>query len=746
MTTTTTTPLGLSLKLSPDAVASLRQSRYIVVEASASQHDDDENSSRVADDESFDGADHNNYSSLHHPYYDNDDDDDVASERDDDEYDDEWDQIIMPVSSDLFLSAMNDEDDDDEDDDDDEQVTTTPSQTLDEDSCVQSCYEARISDDDEEKIMSQSPPPSLPLVVVDLERLCGFRPSTSEEAHELKQQVMEALSSCEDGTRTTTPHKHDCPSRHGHFFEGRVQELFESHMARHGDSASLLFSLSSTTMDANDFSKAIIPYPELTCRSSKSDTHPSAPPTTTTTARLWKRLLQPHRIAVVDRLRRHLRNCNRPLSWKVDMSHELHKLLRQEEQPYRASLQLEHWNTKGRKARLDQLYRVREVFALRLEAAEDKLRVLKKHKWDDATAKELERLRWTTESTAGDGSSSSLAAAAAALDDFDKDWNGFGRTTTSRSCHDSGYDSTSPSDDDDDDDDKHFLESTTGGDAAALLPPAVDVNQRSKKARQRTSAITKTRKCRLQSQQEAARIEQAAAYAEEEEEEEERVRELCMTPELKMALAVVKSLEERMQQVDDLLESLQEEEWADEENGIFLQTRAESTASENRVSSSSSAPDAPPTTAKMATELSLLDGVLAMILGSLPQSTEISTAEHYKFIHKEHQEIVSEWKEYFGRLPSPSPHRVGRVDTVDTATRPVQVSEMTRKPSVPSTDSDVLARRPPTVEELKKSLGITDNSELDWDDLDDEEAKTSADPPRPKKSAVGLRPGGKAIR
>jgi hypothetical protein len=419
------------------------------------------------------------------------------------------------------------------------------------------------------------------------------------------------------------------------------------------------------------------------------------------------------------------------------MSHELHKLLRQEEQQHRASLQLEHWKTQGRKVRLDQLYRVREVFALRLEAAKDQLRVLKKHKWNhDVATKELERLRWTTESTAGDGSSSSLAAtAAAALDDFDKDWNGFGRTTTSHSCHDRGYDSTSPNDDDDDD--KHFLESTTGGDAAALQPPAVDVKERSKKARQRTSAITKTRKCRLQSQQEAAQIEQAAAYAEE---EEERVRELCMTPELKMALAVVKSLEERMQQVDDLLESLQEEEWTDEENGIFWQTRAESTASENRVSSSSSSmPDAPPTTAKMATELSLLDGVLAMILGSLPRSTEISTAEHYKFIHKEHQEIVSEWKKYFGRLPSPSPRRVGRVDTVDTATRPVP------RKLVPSNDSDCLAR-PPTVEELKKSLGITDNSELDWDDLDDDEAKELAHPPRPKKSAVGLRPGGKAIR
>jgi hypothetical protein len=236
-------------------------------------------------------------------------------------------------------------------------------------------------------------------------------------------------------------------------------------------------------------------------------------------------------------------------------------------------------------------------------------------------------------------------------------------------------------------------------------------------------------------QEEAARIEQAYA------EEEERVRELCMTPELKMALATVQSLEERMQQVDDLLESLQEEEWADEENGILLQTRAESTtASEHHVSSST--PDAPPTTAK-ATELSLLDGVLAMILGSLPQSTKISTAEHYKFLHKEHQDIVSEWKEYFGRLP-PSPHRVGRVDTVDTATMPVPITEMTRKP-VPSNDSDSLSR-PPTVEELKKSLGITDNSELDWDDLDDDEAKTSAHPPRPKKPAVGLRPGGKAIR
>jgi hypothetical protein len=664
----------------------------------------------------------------------------VASERDDDddEYD-EWDQIIMPVSSDLFLSAMNDDDDDD----DNEQVTTTPSRALDEDSSVQSCHEALTSDDDEEEEkMSQSPPPSLPLVVVDLERLCGFLPSTCEEAHELQQQIMEALYRDDDNDNTTTPNKH---------FEVRVQELFESQMAHHGDSASLKLNMESTI---NDFSKAILSYPEFTsCRKNHDPSLSSSPTTTTTTARLWKRLLQPHPIAVMNKLLRHLRNCNRPLSWKVDMLHELKLLVKQEEKYHRVASQrqqqeveLEYWKMQGRKQRLDQLYHVRESFALRLEAATDKLKVLKQ-KWDAATAKELlERLRWTTESATGGLATLDFDTSIFSFGMMKQKRGGEPSLTTSHmddkdlscSCHDCGYDSTSPSDDHDDHDDKHLesnimIGDTTGDDAALLLlPDEVDQKERRSKARQ-TSAI-KTRKCRLQShqQEEAARIEQAYA------EEEERVRELCMTPELKMALATVQSLEERMQQVDDLLESLQEEEWADEENGI-LQTRAESTASEHHVSSST--PDAP--NAK-ATELSLLDGVLAMILGSLPQSTEISTAEHYKFLHNEHQDIVSEWKEYFGRLP-PSPHRVGRVDTVDTATRPVPITEMTRKP-VPSNDSDVLARRPPTVEELKKSLGITDNSELDWDDLDDDEAKTSARPPRHKKSAVGLRPGGKAIR
>jgi hypothetical protein len=57
--------------------------------------------------------------------------------------------------------------------------------------------------------------------------------------------------------------------------------------------------------------------------------------------------------------------------------------------------------------------------------------------------------------------------------------------------------------------------------------------------------------------------------------QEERVRDLCTTPELRMAQATVKSLERHMKQVDDLLESLQEEEWADEEDGI-TQTAAKS--------------------------------------------------------------------------------------------------------------------------------------------------------------------------
>ena len=663
--------LGLSLKLSPDAVASLQQSRY------------NDNAEKVNEGHSC---------GEHSSDFSQDDDDRARITSLQQQDGEDWDNT-MAVSSD-FLQDIDNSD----------------------------CIDGRVQDDDSiasenSDEISLSPPPSLPLVVVDLERLCGFVPSTTEEAQELKQQVIEALSRDDDdgGSNTNETEQHESLSQH---FETHVTQLFETQMAHHGDTTRTAMN------DANDLSKTIIEYPEFLCR---SDTDP---PSVMVTARQWKRLLKPHKISVVHKLLQHLKDCNRPLSWKIDMYEELSLLVKREEEYRQSQLeesQLVFWKTQRRKQQLDQLYQVRESFDHQLDAATEKLEVLEQE-CDVATAKELQRLRLSgkVESSAGAGGLAAL--------DFDTSIFSFGTERGEQSltsqirddmedesgnenseCNDSDYDSTSQSDNN---------EAT--GDASL---PAVDAKERSK-ARQK--AALKTRRRRLESQQEAAkelaRIEQAY-------EEEERVRESCTTPELRMAQGTVKSLEERMQQVDDLLESLQEEEWADEEEGI-LQTRAESTASGSHVSSSN------PATAR-STELSLLDSILAMILGSLPQSVDTSTADHYKFIRKEHQDVVSEWKEYFGRLP-PSPPVEG-VNTADTTTTAVTVTDERMKP--PRLSESDNPERPPTVDELKTSFGIADNTNLDWDDSDDdEEANPSSLPPRSKKVSVGLRPGGKAMR
>ena len=56
-------------------------------------------------------------------------------------------------------------------------------------------------------------------------------------------------------------------------------------------------------------------------------------------------------------------------------------------------------------------------------------------------------------------------------------------------------------------------------------------------------------------------------------------------------------------------------------------------------------------------EATLLDQILAMILGGLPKEKDASgkdvktSEEHYRYIRDEHKSIVKEWLEVFGRMP-----------------------------------------------------------------------------------------------
>jgi len=248
--------------------------------------------------------------------------------------------------------------------------------------------------------------------------------------------------------------------------------------------------------------------------------------------------------------------------------------------------------------------------------------------------------------------------------------------------------------------------------------------------------------------------------------------------------AVVESIEKRLKQIDDLLESLQEEEWADEEEGFIDENENNATATEHESSSTT-------------TELTLLDQILAMILGELPSHNKRNNMEsHYKYIRSEHKAIVEEWKEHFGRLPvslgggendkndnaetsAPQSSRdaatgydnEGDDENIDlfgsmaAMTSPFTTSDMDtaviqqQQPGIHQSGGGVSTNTTPSIDEMRHKVGIVENDVTDdWDDVEDWDAilppiksdnpdasnnenngNTSA--PR-SNSTVGLRPGG----
>ena len=108
-------------------------------------------------------------------------------------------------------------------------------------------------------------------------------------------------------------------------------------------------------------------------------------------------------------------------------------------------------------------------------------------------------------------------------------------------------------------------------------------------------------------------------------------------------------MEEKLQKVDNLLESLQEEEWEAEEEEGHSSFAVEDDEKDQGVGNNGSM------------EGSLLDRILAMIMGALPrekdgEGNDIKTEkEHYVYIMEEHKSIVKEWIEVFGRLPKTFP-------------------------------------------------------------------------------------------
>jgi hypothetical protein len=101
--------------------------------------------------------------------------------------------------------------------------------------------------------------------------------------------------------------------------------------------------------------------------------------------------------------------------------------------------------------------------------------------------------------------------------------------------------------------------------------------------------------------------------------------------------------------VDELLESRQDEVWAAEEEE---EEEEEEEHQKELVDATNLATPTGNTTSDVqdGKQLSLVDQVLAMILGALPVVPDQSLQEHYH-LRQEHETIVAGWRAYFGRLP-----------------------------------------------------------------------------------------------
>ena len=574
--------------------------------------------------------------------------------------------------------------DDGEVDYDDEIIPFEIKSDVEEESINNANDEDSVSDDDEDDVLSLSPPESLPLLIVDLESLCGYKPMNVEEAGMLRQDIYDSLLS----TNNLDEEKNE-DDELLLVYEAKTEELFESGMAFHSNTSE---QTGNETFSNGNIQLAIIPYPEYlpihlpgkqsdhtetTDDNNNKDDHDSF--TLQRTERIWKQVTYPYQIpkryskdialtrenpnkndinefksgdaaSIVSRLLGHLANCSRPLTWKYQMNKEIRRMANEEFQyiiDKTHQQELKIWKTQTRPKQLDRLYQVRETFDEQLQLATEKYESIMQEK-EERVRIELQKQK--ANGTIKHGGISAL------------DWE---EGVDPSFFHDNDQNLNKSNNDDDDDDENHikvpgsdssidsgyeYSYSDDGGNDSSdsdnvhknndeIVMPS-PTNSRRKANRKRRGKRNTQNKKKLE-ENEKKRVEEFKQIYDEALAEEERVREMCSTHEERIAHSILINLQKRMESVDQLLEKLQEEEWADEEEQETMESSMNSQSNDETDTSKRT--------------ISLLDQILAMALGALPPVNQQQTEEeYYIYISKEHEEIVDQWKECFGRLPPSS--------------------------------------------------------------------------------------------
>ena len=189
--------------------------------------------------------------------------------------------------------------------------------------------------------------------------------------------------------------------------------------------------------------------------------------------------------------------------------------------------------------------------------------------------------------------------------------------------------------------------STSVSTSIPISMPTTSLLDRKKR---RAAAAAKRHRKRLQkhsqSQSSTTSHEQLKLKIERAYAEEEHVRNKLISTDERLAESTVMHLEQKLKQVDDLLELMQEEEWKDEEEGLLLDRDEDDfDGNDNDVDN-----DVDDDDDDSEIQASILHPILAMILGALPDHGK-SPEEHFSHLKKVHTEIVNGWKKEFGRLP-----------------------------------------------------------------------------------------------
>ncbi|KAL3918024.1 MAG: hypothetical protein SGILL_004440 [Bacillariaceae sp.] len=431
-------------------------------------------------------------------------------------------------------------------------------------------------------------------------------------------------------------------------------------------------------------------------------------------------------LAFLQKLTTHLINTGRTLTWKYAMANELRDILKQE----LLWKQHQEWTSTQRQAKLDSLYGVRETLVHQTEIAQlDVDRLLEER--DKSVSQELmvqyQQLE-RKEQQHRDGGASVLPSAAD-LDlcrefqllgmmpheeEFEEDEDAWGEESLGGGSIDDDYSSDGSGTDQGDDDDSLIGNVVDVGDSQEVLPKESNVPEISAAAKEATldsianeteataqtesqesqelalilpfqrrqerrkRAKERKRKERLEAEQEAKREKLKAL--------QEQLRTQYTTRELILAQTMLNALEKKVENVDELLENLQDEVWAAEE-----EEEEQATSKQKTTDNSTSNNDA---------SLSLLDQVLAMILGALPTNPGMTPQQQYQFAKSEHGAIAKGWKDYFGRLPPA-----------------VIAGRSQEEEDVPDAAQIVKANEEPTMtpEEQREALGIVDNDDEEWD-------------------------------